>query len=89
MVSTHYSGDTDHRGTTLSAARLSVAHDATTTMVSELPTSVTYGDESASLSSVTVNTHYGEAVPNRETGKLEPALQRAPPRTSAARGPAK
>ena len=39
----------------------------TSTTVSESPTSVTYGHESASVFSVTVTTHYGEAVPNGET----------------------
>jgi hypothetical protein len=43
-----------------------VTKDSTTTKVSESPTSVTYGDESASVFTVTVTTHYGEAVPNGE-----------------------
>jgi hypothetical protein len=40
--------------------------NTTRTSVSESPTSVTYGHESASVFSVTVTTHYGEAVPNGE-----------------------
>jgi hypothetical protein len=44
-----------------------VYKDATGATVSESPTSVTYGHESAAVFSVTVTTHYGEAVPNGET----------------------
>ena len=44
----------------------SVAKDTTTTTVSETPSSVVYGDESASIFSVTVTTHYGETVPSAE-----------------------
>jgi len=41
-----------------------VSKDTTRTKVSKSPTNVTYGHESASVFSVTVTTHYGEAVPN-------------------------
>ena len=34
--------------------------------MSETPSSVVYGDESASIFSVTVTAHYGEAVPSAE-----------------------
>ncbi len=50
-----------------SGSKLTVNKDATVTTVSELPTSVTYGDESASVFSADVTTHYGEAVPDSET----------------------
>jgi len=47
---------------------LTVSKDSTnSTTVSESPTSVTYGSESASVFSVAVTTHYGEAVPDGET----------------------
>ena len=48
------------------AKSFSVAKDTTTTTVSETPSSVVYGDESASSFSVTVTTHYGETVPSAE-----------------------
>ncbi len=48
------------------ATSLSVAKDTTTTTVSETPSSVVYGDESAAALSVSVTTHYGEAVPSAE-----------------------
>jgi hypothetical protein len=41
-----------------------VTNDTTTTKVSESPTNVTHGDESAAVFTVTVTTHNGEAVPN-------------------------
>jgi uncharacterized repeat protein (TIGR02543 family) len=48
------------------AKNLSVTKDTTTTKVSESPTTVTYGDESAVVFTVTVTTTNGEAVPNGE-----------------------
>jgi hypothetical protein len=50
--------------TSTPATRLSVTNDTTTTKVSESPTNVTHGDESAAVFTVTVTTHNGEAVPN-------------------------
>jgi hypothetical protein len=44
----------------------SVSKHTTLTKVSELPSIVTYGNESASVFSVTVATHFGGAVPNGE-----------------------
>jgi hypothetical protein len=46
------------------AKSFSIAKDSTTTKVSESPTSVTHGNESATVFSATVTTHYGEAVLN-------------------------
>jgi len=43
-----------------------VPKDTTTTTVSVSPTSVTVGNESAAVFTVSVKTHYGEAVPNSE-----------------------
>jgi hypothetical protein len=60
-----YGGDANLRGSSVS--ELTVSKDTTRTKVSESPTSVTYGHESASVFSVTVTTHYGEMVPNGET----------------------
>ena len=59
-----YGGDANLSGSTVS--ELTVNKDTTRTMVSESPTSVAYGHESASVFSVTVASHYGEAVPNGE-----------------------
>jgi ketopantoate hydroxymethyltransferase len=59
-----YGGDANLSGSSVS--ELTVSKDTTRTTVSESPTSVTYGHESASVFSVTVTTHYGEAVPNGE-----------------------
>jgi hypothetical protein len=72
VVSANYGGDSNLSGSSGSgAARLTVTHDATTTVVSELPTSVAYGDESASVFTVTVKAHYGEAVPNGEKATVK------------------
>ncbi len=66
-VSAAYGGDANLRGSSgSSVSRLTVSKDTTRTKVSESPTSVTYGHESASVFSVTVTTRYGEAVPNGE-----------------------
>ena len=67
-VSATYGGDASLNGSSgSSVSKLTVSKDTTSTTVSESPTSVTYGHESASVFSVTVTTHYGEAVPNGET----------------------
>ena len=67
-VSATYGGDASLNGSSGSSlSKLTVSKDTTSTTVSESPTSVTYGHESASVFSVTVTTHYGEAVPNGET----------------------
>ncbi len=72
VVSASYGGDSNLSGSSASGAtRITVAHDATATVVSELPTSVTYGDESASVFSVTVKAHYAEAVPNGERATVK------------------
>jgi hypothetical protein len=71
-VSASYGGDANLSGSSGSgAARLTVTHDATTTVVSESPTSVTYSDESASVFTVTVKAHYGEAVPVGERATVK------------------
>ena len=66
-VSATYSGDAKLGGSSgSSASKLTVTKDATSATVSESPTSVTYGNESAAVFSVGETTHYGEAVPNDE-----------------------
>ena len=63
-VSATYGGDATLSGSSdAGASRLTVRKDTTRVSVSESPTSVTYGHESASVFSVTVTTRYGEAVP--------------------------
>jgi uncharacterized GH25 family protein len=67
-VSATYGGDANLSGSSgSSASKLTVRKDTTITFVSQSPTSVTYGNESASVFSVTVRTHHGEAVPTGET----------------------
>jgi hypothetical protein len=62
-----YSGDAGLVGSSVTCAtHLGVAKDTTTTKVSESPTSVAPGAESAAMFTVGVATHYGEAVPNGE-----------------------
>ena len=66
-VSAIYGGDATLSGSSgAGASRLSVRKDTTRITVSESPTNVTYGQESASVFSVTVTTRYGEAVPDGE-----------------------
>jgi hypothetical protein len=66
-VSATYGGDANLNASSASSiAKLTVNKDATTTTVSESPTSVTYGHESAAVFSAVVTTHYGEAVSNGE-----------------------
>ena len=66
-VSASYGGDTNLGASSASATKgLTVTKDSTTTTVSESPTTVTTGAESASVFSVTVTTHYGETVPSAE-----------------------
>ncbi len=59
-----YGGDANLSGSSVS--ELTVSKDTTRTKVSETPTSVTHGHESASVFSVAVTARYGEAVPNGE-----------------------
>ncbi len=59
-----YGGDANLSGSSVS--ELTVSKDTTRTKVSESPTSVTHGHESASVFSVAVTARYGEAVPNGE-----------------------
>ncbi|MGO9965146.1 MAG: hypothetical protein ACLPUG_17175 [Acidimicrobiales bacterium] len=67
-VSATYPGDANLSGSSGSSdSKLSVSKDVTLTAVSESPTSVTYGHESASVFSVAITTHYGEVVPSAET----------------------
>jgi len=67
-VSAGYGGDANLDGSSSSSAsKLSLNKDSTSTAVSDSPTSVTYGDESAALFSVSVTSHYGEAVPDGES----------------------
>jgi hypothetical protein len=66
-VSATYDGDGNLNGSIASSdSKLTVYKDATTTTVSESPTSVTYGHESLVVFSAAVTTHYGEAVSNGE-----------------------
>ncbi len=53
-----------------SSPSFSVSKDSTTTKVSESPTTVTYGSESASVFTVTVTSGHAEAIPNGETLKV-------------------
>jgi len=62
-----YSGDSNYKISTSSCEAFSVVKDTTTTTVSQWPTTVTYGDESVAVFSVTVTTKHGETVPNGET----------------------
>ena len=64
-----YGGDEDLASSSVTASnKLTVYKDDTGTSVSESPTTVVYGQESASVFSVTAKTnHYGEAVPDCET----------------------
>ena len=67
-VSATYGGDANLNGTSgTSASKLTVNKDASLTSASESPTIVTYGDESASVFSAAITTHYAETVPNAET----------------------
>ena len=71
-LSVIYDGDANLNGSSASSvSKLTVDKDATSTTVSESPTSVTYGHESAAVFSVVVTTHYGEAVSNGETATVQ------------------
>jgi len=62
-----YMGDANLSGSiALSSTKLAVNKDTTSAAVSESPATVTRGHESASVFTVTVTTHNGEAVPNGE-----------------------
>ncbi len=70
-VSATYPGDQDLLSSVGTAVTgLSITADATTTTVSESPTSVVYGNESASLFTVNVATHYGEILPSSDTATV-------------------
>ena len=67
-VSASYAGDGNLVGSSgTSVSKLAVNKDVTLTAVSESPTSVTVGDESAAVFSVVVTSHFGEVAPNAET----------------------
>jgi hypothetical protein len=65
-----YGASGNFAGSSSPATSFSVNKDATTTRVSESPTTVTSGNESASVFTVTVTTAHGEVVPNNETVKV-------------------
>jgi uncharacterized repeat protein (TIGR02543 family) len=66
-VSASYGGDTNLGASSASATKgLSVTKDTTASTVSASPTTVTAGAESTAVFSVSVTTHYGEAVPSAE-----------------------
>jgi hypothetical protein len=66
-----YSASGNFAGSSSSPAlSFAVSKDSTTTKVSEAPTTVTSGDESAAVFTVTVTTAHSEAVPNNETVKV-------------------
>jgi hypothetical protein len=70
-VSATYVGDANLSGSSGPAvSKLTVSKDVTLTAVSESPTTVTYGNESASVFSVVITTHYGEVVPSTETATV-------------------
>jgi type II secretory pathway pseudopilin PulG len=64
-VTASYSGDVDLAASSVATAAtgLTVTKDTSTATVSETPTSVTYGNEGASLFTVHVNTAHGENLP--------------------------
>ncbi len=67
-VSAYYGGDDELAGSSGSGtSKLTVYKDSTSTAVSQSPTSVTYGHESATTFSIAVSTHYGEGVPDGES----------------------
>ena len=59
--------DPNFVSTATKATTATVNKDTTTTTVSESPTSVTYGNELASIFTASVVSTHGEAVPNSET----------------------
>ncbi len=76
-ASANYGGDANLSGSSgTSVSKLTVSKDVTLTAVSESPTSVTYGNESASVFSVVITTHYGELVPRRPLSKASSKLGR-------------
>jgi hypothetical protein len=67
-ITAQYLGDSSYlASTTSSGITQTVNKDATTTTVSEAPTSVIYGNESSAVFSATVTTQHGEAAPNGDT----------------------
>jgi hypothetical protein len=70
-VSATYNGDVDLQTSVGTAPTgLSVAKDTSSTMVSETPTSVTYGHESAAVFTVTVSTGHGEVLPSSDSATV-------------------
>ena len=66
-----YGGSGNFAGSSSAPAlSFTVSKDTTTTKISESPTTVTPGDESAAIFTVAVTTGQGEAVPNNETVKV-------------------
>ncbi len=66
-----YSASGNFAGSSSSpASSFAVSKDATTTKVSEAPTTVASGEESAAVFTVTVTTAHSEAVPSKETVKV-------------------
>jgi hypothetical protein len=66
-VSASYSGDDHYNGSTSEPASFSITKDTVTLTVSASRTTVTVGDESATIFTVTGATAHGEAVPNGTT----------------------
>jgi len=86
-VSATYGGDANLNGTSgTSASKLTVNKDASLTSASESPTIVTYGDESASVFSAAITTHYAETVPNAETVTVYVGSAKCTVSLSGARG---
>jgi hypothetical protein len=65
-VTATYGGDTNFTGSSSGAHDLTVNQDSTTATVSVSPTTVTYGNESAAVFTVSVTTGHGEALPASE-----------------------
>jgi hypothetical protein len=63
-VTASYSGDDHYNGSSSEAASFSVIKDTVTLTVTQNPTTVSVGDESATVFTVTASTANGEAVPN-------------------------
>jgi hypothetical protein len=66
-ITAEYTGDTNYGGAVSSNGSFTVAKDTTTATVSETPSTVTYGNESASTFTVTVTTGHHELLPATES----------------------
>jgi hypothetical protein len=66
-VTASYSGDDRYNGSTSEATSFSVIKDTVTLTITQNPRTVTVGDESATVFTVTATTGNGEAVPNNTT----------------------